>query len=164
MTRICVFSDSHGHFDHAVPIIETEKPDMVLHLGDSTLDVRVIERVYPTLKICCVTGNDEPNRTEPEIRELNVEKTKIFMTHGHLFNVKNDKELAQLREVAMERDVDVVLFGHTHRAYYGRHGWSDFMNPGTIGSGDELTYGVLTIDGKTVAWELKHIDGKASQL
>lgn len=158
MTKICVFSDSHGSFEHAASIIDSEKPDAVYHLGDGTSDVRLLERRFPALKILCVSGNMDASGADPTERLEKVENVKIFLAHGHTYNVKNDTMLHDLCARAMERDARVVLFGHTHHALLDRKLGMDIMNPGTIGCGEEHTYGVLTIDGKTAVCEVKPVE------
>ena len=39
MTKICVFSDSHGNSENMIQAIEMEKPDIVIHLGDGAGDM-----------------------------------------------------------------------------------------------------------------------------
>ena len=36
--KILIFSDSHGDVDIMRDIVEKEKPDMIIHLGDSIKD------------------------------------------------------------------------------------------------------------------------------
>jgi predicted phosphodiesterase len=76
----------------------------------------------------------------PERLNLTLCGKKIFMTHGHLFQVKQ----SYLRAIygAEEQGAEVLLFGHTHRAecFFENGLW--VLNPGAAGQG---TYGVLTI-------------------
>ena len=61
--RIAVFSDSHGVKEPMLAAIEEQKPDMVLHLGDYVRDAE-------------------------ENLLFNADGVRIFMTHGHRYNVK----------------------------------------------------------------------------
>ena len=157
MTKLCVFADSHGYIDEALNAVASEAPDMVFHLGDGATDIRRLERLYPEMPVYCVSGNCDASQAYPYYQNIKVEGVKIFATHGQKFNVKNDASLLELCSKAMEYDADVVLFGHTHHALIERKLCMDIMNPGTIGCGKELSYGVLTIGGRSVKCEIKSV-------
>lgn len=160
MVKICVLSDSHNHCDEALNAVEKEMPDVVIHLGDGVTDLHRIERAHPELKTYGVSGNCDPSQAYPYYQNLKFEGVKVFITHGQKFNVKNDSSLLELCCKAMEYDADLILFGHTHRAHVDRKLCMDIMNPGTIGCGRDLSYGIVLIDGKTVKCELRRIDSK----
>ena len=78
-----------------------------------------------------------------------------MMTHGDLYGVKSG--LGRLVKAADDKDVDIVLFGHTHLplSVYLPEGDESFgfalrkplylFNPGSIG-GYERSFGCVTID------------------
>ena len=75
------------------------------------------------------------------------------MCHGHTYGVK--QSLVTAGFAAEEQQLDLFLFGHTHRPLVDRRGRTLFVNPGSIGDPLRPTYGVVTIqdgqlDGKTV--------------
>ena len=37
--KVVIFSDSHGDVEIMVQVIEKEKPEMIIHLGDGKADV-----------------------------------------------------------------------------------------------------------------------------
>jgi hypothetical protein len=143
--------------EQAIRVMELEKPDRGIHLGDCAADAGILERQFPDVRIDCVLGNVDRMQAAPKFQTLQIEQTKVFLTHGHLFNVKYDRSLLELCAKATEYDANVVLFGHTHRALVDRRLCMDIMNPGTIGSGNRLSYGILTIDGKKVVCELRRL-------
>ena len=49
--RIAVFSDSHGVREPMLAAIEEQKPDMVLHLGDSVRDSKAIAAYFTALDL-----------------------------------------------------------------------------------------------------------------
>jgi putative phosphoesterase len=65
------------------------------------------------------------------------------MTHGHLYGVKTG--LDALINAGRLRRADVVLFGHTHRAYREDFGGMLLVNPGSIGMGAK-TYAVFSVE------------------
>ena len=54
---------------------------------------------------------------------------RIFLTHGHLFNVRLDTGM--LAEAARTTGADIVVYGHTHIALV-EHGDVTVLNPGSI--------------------------------
>ena len=73
---------------------------------------------------------------------------KILMTHGHLYHVKSGIGFAVRN--AIDRGMDVLLFGHTHEPLVDRQGALWIMNPGSIRGWGTTTYGVMELEqGKT---------------
>ena len=78
---------------------------------------------------------------------------RILLCHGHTYGVKSSLVTAGF--AAEERQLDLFLFGHTHRPLVDRRGRTLFLNPGSIGASSRPSYGVVTIrdgqlDGRTV--------------
>ena len=48
---------------------------------------------------------------------------------------------------AEEQQLDLFLFGHTHRPLVDRRGRTLFLNPGSIGAPPRPTDGVVTLQG-----------------
>jgi putative phosphoesterase len=143
--KVLVFSDSHGHLEPMERAILREKPDHVLHLGDYVRDAEAIHQKFPQLPLTYVAGNCDYGVETPERLNLTLCGKKIFMTHGHIFQVKR----SYLRAIygAEEQGAEVLLFGHTHRAecFFENGLW--VLNPGAAGQG---TYGVLTISEEAI--------------
>src|SRR5699024_8457377 len=59
-----------------------------------------------------------------------INKRRIFITHGHLYNVKSS--LMQLQYRALEVEADIALFGHSHIAHCEQIDNQLFINPGSI--------------------------------
>ena len=149
--KILVLADSHGDISAVSKAFETEKPDAVLHLGDYARDADVITGV-PVYK---VEGNCDRPDGSPEIRKVKLGGAKIFMTHGHIFNVKWDT--ASYVNHCLYRNMDVALFGHTHVPFAERYGNMLLLNPGTCGKGNKKTYAVLEIENGAVNYEFKEL-------
>ena len=144
--RIAVFSDSHGVREPMLAAIEEQKPDMVLHLGDYVRDAEAIAAYFPALDLRYVRGNcDAYSHSDAEESLLfNADGVRIFMTHGHRYNVKLGYE--SLANAAHFSGAQLALFGHTHEADFLRMGDVTLFNPGSAGMGRQ-TYGRITVKG-----------------
>ncbi len=144
---VLVLSDSHGDLDAVAKAAQREKPDIILHLGDHDSDVRGLRRLMPDVPVRTVRGNCDPMSAAPETDEFVLGDQRIFMTHGHLYNVKTG--LGSVLNAAMIRGADVLLYGHTHRAHDARADTLLVVNPGSTGRG-EKTYAVLEIENGAI--------------
>lgn len=155
LMRILVCSDSHGVVSHMCDLVEREKPDMVFHLGDMVRDGERLRLAYPTLRIEQVAGNCDYRADAPLERTVTVEGCKLILCHGHEYSVK--QSYRYLARHGREEQADAILCGHTHKAYHDTYGSLQVCNPGTVGAGRELTYGILTVENGTATWKLKHV-------
>ena len=146
--RILVFSDTHNNVSRAFGVINNLIGiDAVIHCGDGVLDVKALQEDFPDIKFFCVKGNcDISGANAEELIELG--EKKIFVTHGHRYNVKSeiDFEYETIRDKGRELGADAVLFGHTHIPYNRNWGDITVMNPGSIKYGG--TYGVIEIENQ----------------
>ena len=85
---------------------------------------------------------------------------RIFAVHGHQHEVKYDDSMRELCRAALRADADVVLFGHTHRPYYGRHLGMEILNPGSIGRVREPSYGLLTVEEGNIKAEIRYLNAE----
>ena len=147
MKRVLVLSDSHGNLNNMVLAVKQENPDFIIHLGDCWADAVRLQKKFPHLLVEQVPGNCDCSQEQDE-RILLIEGKKILICHGHTFNVKAGYLTIEM--AAREREVDAVLFGHTHKVFYDIHNGITFLNPGSIGApgyGNPPSYGIMTIDG-----------------
>ena len=156
--KILVFSDSHGKLDWMIAAVEEEKPQHIFFLGDHDRDGWDLSRLYPTIPLNAVKGNCDWG---PGLEEwlVELEGVRFLLTHGHMYGAKTGT--ARLEAAGMRTGADIVCFGHTHTAMdkMTSEGIRIF-NPGTIGGpyGQRVTYGVITVKGKTVTAEIKDAD------
>ena len=153
--KILVVSDSHGNTDALLRAAAVTGPDLILHLGDHCYDCDVLADNMPQIPVRCVKGNCDIGALELDIDEFVVENKRIFMTHGDLYGVKSS--LDSLITTAMYKNADIVLFGHTHRAYELEYEDMLILNPGSVGR-NEKSYAVLTVENGTVDWEIEYLD------
>ncbi len=141
--KIIVLSDSHGNTQALVDAVFDENPQLILHLGDYEKDCDKVRIVYPQIDLRAVRGNCDFRAREPECDEFVIENKRIFMTHGHLYNVKSS--LTSVLNAGLSRNADILLYGHTHIPYYAVVDGIHMINPGSIAFGAK-TYAVLEIE------------------
>lgn len=148
MTKILVFSDSHGQVDRMNQIIQATACDYIFHLGDYSFDVSG-SNVYS------VKGNCDAFSPAPLEVQLTIEDKSILLVHGHKQKVK--QSLLNLKFYALQKKADIVLFGHTHVPIKLFQDELLMLNPGSISLppiGKRPTYLLLEIDGKDVVSSL----------
>ena len=150
--KILVMSDSHGNKSALLQAVESESPDLILHLGDNDRDCAVVESDYPEIPLRTVRGNCDRSSSGLDIDEFTLGGKRFFMTHGHLYSVKTG--FKSIFNTASARGVDVLLFGHTHSAYHSAADGIIIVNPGSIGMGGK-TYAVLGFKDGAVVCDIK---------
>ncbi|MGY3779009.1 metallophosphoesterase [Isobaculum melis] len=126
--KVLVVSDNHG--DQAV--LENlfahyqGKVDAMFHCGDSELDSAssIWKDVY------VVRGNCDFDEGYPEKLVAEVAGNRIFMTHGHLYQVKSS--MNPLKYAALEEQANFAFFGHTHELGVEKIDDLIVLNPGSI--------------------------------
>ena len=151
--KILIMSDSHGNITNMLTAVKTENPDMILHLGDHHTDCRTLRDTFPEIPLRAVKGNCD-KAGEVEIDEFICEYLRIMMTHGHRFNVKYS--LDSLITNAMYKEVDILLYGHTHIPFTGKIENLHIVNPGSVGE-PRATYCVMEINSGKVKYEIKNL-------
>lgn len=147
--KILVVSDTHDHIDRLIQNLKNmEKMDMLFHLGDYVEDgIKIGEELnIPTI---IVRGNGDYNRLDFNEDELvEIKGKKIFLTHGHKYNVR--RGITNLYYKALEEEADIVLFGHTHVPIVEHIDGITIMNPGSPsfprGYDRKDTFGILILN------------------
>ncbi|MCY6355802.1 metallophosphoesterase [Clostridium sp. ZS2-4] len=126
---IGVVSDTHRDKSVFQKVAEVlQDTDLIIHLGDNVQDVEGIKEYYKK-KIINVRGNCDFGKKEPLELLEEVEGVKIFITHGHNYDVKYN--ILKLKYRAEELGADIALFGHTHVSVIEYEEGIWFMNPGS---------------------------------
>lgn len=146
---ILVFSDTHGSRKVLNAALKRVDAQQLLFLGDGLRDLAGSGCSVPVVS---VRGNCDVTETEPEIRLLELAGKKVMVTHGHLFQVKH--RLDKLAKAAAASGADVVLFGHTHKAYKGNEYGVWLFNPGSANHNYGGSYGVLTINQDGICFDI----------
>ncbi len=130
---IGVISDTHIP-ERAIKIPEPvfkafEDVEVIFHAGDLvSMDVlHELENLAPTL---CVQGNVDRmcGLKLPKQEIVTIEGIKIGLDHGEVYP-RGDTQ--QLKYIAMEMGVDVLITGHTHTSFIKEVGKILLLNPGS---------------------------------
>lgn len=170
MTRIGVVSDTHlPRFGRTLPPalergLREARVARILHLGDLTelLAVPLFEAIAP---FEAVAGNNDGEAIRERFgcrKILRVEDLRIGMVHG---DGKRGTTLQRALDAFAEDEVDVVLFGHSHRPYVGRERGVLVANPGSPTDkrvNPRYSYAILTVDGAQAEVRLRYFLSRAA--
>lgn len=144
--KIGVLSDSHGNVENlknaAFWLVEEEKVDLLIHLGDDSEDAKVLQTL--DVRLIVVPGVFEPIYQDPKVTNRIIEKIgeeKILISHTEEVH-KNDppshvKELLNPLEIIEKREVQIALFGHSHIPKIEEKEGVLILNPGHLKDWDE---------------------------
>ncbi|MBY6035280.1 metallophosphoesterase [Fictibacillus nanhaiensis] len=160
MAKALIVSDSHGLKKELIQLKERHEQEvgLMIHCGDSELQTSAPELSgFVTVKgNMDYLGQDFPT----EAIEM-LDTTCIYITHGHLYDVKMSHLALGYR--AEETGASIACFGHSHIAEaYEREGMV-FINPGNIRlprGTFEKTYALLEVDDKEVNVSFYSLDGR----
>ncbi len=128
--KILLIGDTHGKLDRVRDIYgKLRDIDLIAHTGDHYEDGMQLGRDF-NVPVVAVKGNCDGSRSKDDFEIIETEAGKIFMTHGHAYNVGYD--LTNLMYKAMEENCKAVFFGHTHRCMVNESGGIRFVNPGSL--------------------------------
>jgi hypothetical protein len=142
--KILVLSDSHGNVDNMVQAVEREAPREIFHLGDCWRDGEKLHQKFPEIPFEQVPGNCDFRSTQQAEQLLFIEDKRVLICHGHTYGVK--QSLLSAGYAAEEQNLDLFLFGHTHKPLVDMRGKTLFLNPGSIGDYRRPSYGIVTIE------------------
>lgn len=147
--KILVVSDSHGESEGIEKVLERERPDAIIHAGDGERD-RYAFSVTGSIPVAMVKGNCDYGNDLPEEILLEEKGKRIFIVHGHTYHVRNST--LALEVVAKEKNLDLVIYGHTHIPDLKEKNGTKFLNPGSISAprqkNKKPTYALIFL-GKT---------------
>ncbi|HOP40285.1 MAG TPA: metallophosphoesterase [Geobacteraceae bacterium] len=149
--KIAVLSDTHGNYPLAIQALDRIADiDCIIHLGDTIQDAEIIECAL-SLPIIKLAGNCDPSCDAPRELVLTIRDTIIYLTHGDLFQVKNDLE--KICRKAASENARIALYGHTHIPTIQKNGEILLVNPGSLKKTDShQSLAILSIkDGEASA-------------
>ncbi len=168
--RIAVISDTHTNVKTASTLLDNVGDfNLLIHLGDHVSDLVELRSKLPCRAIG-VCGNEDKaflgDDIFPTEMIIPVGDIKIFITHGHLFDLNPyyqkdewDLKLSGLVSRAQEKGAKIALFGHTHRSHLEDRDGLLLMNPGDIYFGAEWAHvGILEVDRMDISAEIYRFD------
>ena len=141
--RIGVISDTHGYLNPRVAAL-FGGVDLIIHAGDVG-DRAVLEALRAVAEVTAVAGNlDGADLHDQLPAEAQGDVSGIRFLVGHV-----QRELLARHEDPADEGFDLVVCGHTHRAYADWHDGVLYLNPGSAtspGTGDQPSVAVVEVD------------------
>lgn len=140
MKKIGIISDTHGVLREEV-LMHLEGCDVIIHGGDIG-SLEIIDRLRQIAPLFVVRGNNDQEdwaNEIPEIKRFEIEGIRFLLIH-------NRKEI---KGKLAKEEVDIVIFGHSHKYYNEVEEDIRYFNPGSCGRkrfGLPLTMGILKIE------------------
>ena len=146
--KILIVSDTHRKTEYLEAVLEQEKPlDLLIHLGDIEGDEDYIQ-VLAECPIEAVAGNNDFFSDLPGELEIQIGKYHALLTHGHYYYV--NAGIRHIKREAQARNLDIAMFGHTHRPIIEWDGDVVVLNPGSISyprqEGRKPSYIIMDLD------------------
>ena len=137
MKRIIILSDTHGLLRPEV-LDHLSQADAIIHGGDINTQA-IVDQLQSFAPLHIVQGNNDQEWAEglPYSLTFTIEGIRFFLVHNK-------------RDVPQDlSDVDVVVYGHSHK--YACEGWNGvlWLNPGSCGRrrfDQEITLAVMTAE------------------
>ncbi|MEO1782085.1 metallophosphoesterase [Enterococcus diestrammenae] len=152
--KILVVSDSHGDRQILVDILEKfqDRVSLLIHCGDSELPAA--DPLFNVYQV--VGGNCDFDSGYHERRILQTNLDRIYVTHGHLSNVRFG--LSEIAYEAREQDATIVLFGHTHQIGCEVVQHRLYLNPGSISQprGPIQKKAFAVIEATKAGWQVQY--------
>ena len=148
--KIGIISDTHGFFDPRVEKV-FKGVDHILHAGDIGDVLIELELKFIAPVTVCI-GNTDLGLTFKETEVVTLAEKKILV--HHIVNPSDPSE--RLATQLKRHQPDVVIFGHTHKAFAQTHDGIFYFNPGYAGKpklGTERSVALLHLDGKKIRHE-----------
>lgn len=148
--KILIISDSHGDNNAVISVINKEKPEMLIHLGDVENDIFEIEQALgvPSVPAVFIRGNcDLYDKRLRQVAVFELKGHRFFASHGHL--QRASWEYSNLVYSAEENECDIALYGHTHVPLDEEFGDVRVLNPGSISrprGGSKKSYIIMEMD------------------
>lgn len=128
--RVLIVSDTHRRNDNFFSVLDrVGSIDMLIHCGDAEgSEYAISEAAGCRTEI--VLGNNDFFSTLPREREFSVGKYKVWLVHGHNYYVSMSNEC--LKQEAVCKGVDIVMYGHTHKPVIDIEDSIIAINPGSL--------------------------------
>ena len=154
--KIGILSDTHDYLDPR--ILELfQGVDHIIHAGDVGMQVIIfeLEQVAPTT---AVIGNTDLGNPLKLTEVVTLGDLKFLVQH-----IVNPYALDEKLQARLDRSrPDVVVFGHTHKAFNEMIGGVRFFNPGYSGGPKHATarsVAILHCEGKEIRTEMIPLAG-----
>lgn len=128
--KVLIVSDTHGREENLKKVLEkTGTIDLMIHLGDVEGSEERI-RSMAGVPVHMVAGNNDWYSSLPGEKIVTIGKYRALLTHGHHYYVGMGHE--ELKEQAVLKHVDMVMYGHTHYPCLEQTPGLTILNPGSL--------------------------------
>ena len=146
--KILIVSDTHGHERNLKKVIEkVGQTDLFIHLGDIEGREDYIEALADC-PVHMVSGNNDFFSDLPREEEFQLGRYHVLITHGHYYGVSVGTD--RLKEEDCSRNIDIVMYGQTHRPEIDIDDHVTVLNPGSLSYprqwGRKPSYMLMEID------------------
>lgn len=139
--RALIISDSHGSvYNLRQVLLNHEDINKIYFLGDGERDFEYVKEELGSREVIMVKGNCDLGSDLNAVELDRVEENLVMLTHGHAKAVKFGIDM--LLEDAIEKNVKLLLYGHTHEQYTDYIDGVYIMNPGSL---NNYEYGIADI-------------------
>lgn len=147
--KVLIVSDTHKKNENYFYVLENEKPDLVIHCGDAEGSEYALTKAADC-PVEIVLGNNDFFSELPRELMLDIGPYKVWVVHGHNYYVSMGNE--NLKREAVERGVDIVFYGHTHRPVIDMDDEVIAVNPGSLSyprqEGRRPSYAIMEMDDR----------------
>ena len=153
--RIGVVSDTHSHFRSRLRDLFSDV-EMILHAGDigSTRVIQELERIAPVIAVHGNMDRDLLWEKYPSMRVLRLQDQNLLLVHRVSEGLR---EITRRMVTDSDEPIDVLIFGHTHRAECVKRDEVLHFNPGRGGmprNYQAATAGIVTLEDGKVRGEI----------
>jgi len=143
--KVGILSDSHGNIrnleEAAKWLMEEEKVDVLVHLGDNYDDTKVLEKFK--VKLIRVPGVFSSYYKDPAIPNRLIKtfnEKKVLISHTQSSHQNDLPEDLKPEEIIDKKEVDMAWVGHTHIPKIEDREGVLILNPGHLKSEDKKGY------------------------
>ncbi|WP_167827893.1 YfcE family phosphodiesterase [Pyrolobus fumarii] len=160
VTRILVMSDTHIPYrarrvpETMLDLISKLEYEVVVHAGDLCGE-EVLEWIKSLGGELYVVSGNMDFLPLPESATFTADDVKIGVIHGHQVYPRGD--IVKLTRIAKEKDVEMLISGHTHAPLLRLHEGVLHVNPGSLtgvwgGGGGSLkpSLAYITVNGRKI--------------
>ncbi len=128
--KVLIVSDTHRKNDNFFKVLEmVGRVDMVVHCGDAEgSEYAISEAAGCETQI--VLGNNDFFSNLPRESEFMIGDYRVWLVHGHNYYVYMGNE--HIKEEAVCKGVDIVMYGHTHKPVIDIDDNVIAINPGSL--------------------------------
>jgi len=155
-----ILADTHS-FNIPSQVIERFKTvDLIIHAGDIT-DMPTFKQLKALAPLRAVQGNQDAEELKKELPLKDIivcDNFRIGVTHGH---IGTSLEALKNAMASFKDDkIDVVIFGHSHKAFKEQIGPVLYFNPGSpndLNRTNFFSYGLISIEAGQIKAEIVRI-------